>query len=325
MKHILVTGGAGYVGRKLVTKLKDNGYVVTSVDIMPSETTFARAPDFFLWGDIRDQDFMRDALEGIDAVIHLACVSNDPSFDMDREVGKSINFDCFRPIVQAAKALGVQRFIFASSSSVYGVKEEPNVTEDLPLEPMTDYALYKALAEDVLDEERAPGFETVIIRPATVCGYSPAMRLDLCVHILTMAALRTGTIKVFGGSQYRPNIHIDDICDAYIALLQAPAEKVDGEIFNAGASNMTIMHTAELIQKLLHNRDIKIMVTPSDDKRSYHVSSHKITKVLGFLPKKTVADAVFEIITAYESGKIPDPDNDKYYAIRKLKKLGLTV
>lgn len=322
-KHVLITGGAGYVGSKLIPTLMEAGYVVTALDIAPLIET-APKPDFFLQGDIRNPILMKDALEGIDYVIHLACVSNDPSFDMDRQMGKSINYDCMRSIVKAAKNAGVQRFIFASSSSVYGVKSEPDVNEGLPLEPMTDYALYKALGEEILNEERDLGFETVVVRPATVCGIAPAMRLDLCVHILAMAALRTGIINVFGGNQFRPNIHIDDICVAYLMFLQADKSLVDGQTFNVGATNLTIMETALMVRDEL-GQHIKINVTSTNDNRSYHVSSKKVEKVLGFKPRHTVRDAIHEIAYAYEHGYIADPDDPRYYAIRKLKMLGLAA
>src|SRR5277367_2534838 len=211
-KRVMVTGGAGYVGSSLIPKLLAAGYEVSNLDL------YLYGNDLFaahhgnsalreFKGDLRKPEDIRRAVEGCDAVIHLACISNDPSFDLNPDLGKSINYDCFRPLVRAARNAGVKRFIYASSSSVYGVKAEPDVTEDLPLEPLTDYSRFKAMCEDVLAEERSPGMACVTIRPATVCGYAPRLRLDLSVNILTNHAINKGVITVFGGDQLRPNIH----------------------------------------------------------------------------------------------------------------------
>lgn len=322
--RILVTGSAGYVASNLIPKLLDAGHDVVGMDLFQCEWMYRimRGNFHHIMGDIRNTEKVRQAMERCDAVIHLACISNDPTFDFNPEIGKSINYDCFLPMVKAAKDAGVKRFIYASSSSVYGVKSELNVTEDLSLEPLTDYSKYKAMCEEVLLNEREEGFETVIVRPATVCGYAWSIRLDLCVHILTMAALRNGEIKVFGGEQYRPNIHIDDISDAYIALLGADKEKVNGEIFNCGHHNMTIADTANLVKSVLstrYNKRVTIKTTPSTDNRSYHVSSDKIYNAIGFAPHHTVIKAIDGLIEACRAGLILDPDNDKYYAIKRMK------
>src|SRR3954451_24632955 len=206
----MVTGGAGYVGSVLVPQLLAAGHEVTVLDLfMYGEDVFDAVrnnPDLrLIKGDIRDEATINEALRGNNAVIHLACISNDPSFELDPGLGKSINYDCFRPMVRAAKKAGIKRFIYASSSSVYGVKDEAEVTEDLSLEPLTDYSKFKAMCEDVLEEEREPGFTTLTIRPATVCGYGPRQRLDVIVNILTNHAINNRKIKVFGGEQLRPN------------------------------------------------------------------------------------------------------------------------
>lgn len=324
--HIMVTGGAGYVGSKLVPALLDKGYKVTVLDLyMYGEHLFDayKGPNLSeIKGDLRDPRAVERALKGADAVIHLACISNDPSFDLNPELGKSINYDCFEPLVRASKAAGVKRFIYASSSSVYGVKADPNVTEDLPLEPLTDYSKYKAMCEDVLEAEREPGFVAVTIRPATVCGYAPRLRLDLSVNILTNFAVNKGFIKVFGGDQLRPNIHIDDMVDAYLLLLEADDAKVDGKIFNAGYENHSINDIAQMVKKVVGN-DVEIKVEPTNDNRSYHVSSEKIKRELGFTPKRSIEDAVVSLKDAFDAGKVPNSfEDDIYFNIKRMNALG---
>jgi nucleoside-diphosphate-sugar epimerase len=225
--------------------------------------------------------------------------------------------------VQASKAAGVKRFIYASSSSVYGVKSESNVTEELSLEPLTDYSKFKAMCEDVLMEERAPGMVCVTIRPATVCGYAPRLRLDLSVNILTNFAVNKGYITVFGGDQLRPNIHIEDMTDAYLLLLEAPDEAVDGEIFNAGYENHSIMDIARMVKKVV-GRDVEIKVEPTNDNRSYRVNSDKIKRKLGFSTKRSIEDAVRDLKQAFDAGKIPASfDDDRYFNIKRMKVVGL--
>src|SRR5216684_7090950 len=271
-RRVLVTGGAGYVGSRLVPKLLDAGYEVTVLDLyIFGGDVFERLRENAklreVKGDLRKPVEVAHALDGCDAVIHLACISNDPSFDLDPALGRSINFDCFRPLVRASKAAGVRRFVYASSSSVYGIKSDPEVTEDLPLEPLTDYSKYKALCETVLAEEQEPGFVTVTVRPATVCGYAPRLRLDLTVNILTNLAINNGLITVFGGDQLRPNIHIEDMTDLYLLLLEAPAAAVDGKIWNAGYHNLKVLDIAEKVRAKIGS-DVEIVVTPTDDHRS---------------------------------------------------------
>ncbi len=289
-QRVLVTGGAGYVGSNLVPKLLKAGYEVSVLDLYIYGDVFAgierqceAATD---QGDLRNPADVSRALAGCDAVIHLACISNDPSFDLNPELGKSINFDCFRPLVRASKDAGVRRFIYASSSSVYGIKDEIDVTEDLPLAPLTDYSKYKAMCEEVLEEEREPGFVAVTVRPATVCGYAPRLRLDLTVNILTNHAINNGRITVFGGDQLRPNIHIEDMTDLYLMLLEQPDEAIDGKIWNAGYHNLKVRAIADMVRDEV-GRDVDIVVTPTDDHRSYHVSSEKIRRDIGFAAART--------------------------------------
>jgi nucleoside-diphosphate-sugar epimerase len=323
-KRVLVTGGAGYVGSRLVPKLLEAGYEVSVLDL------FIFGEDIFVHlrgnprltevkGDLRNPTDVTRALSGCDAVIHLACISNDPSFDLDPALGRSINYDCFRPLVQASKAVGVRRFIYASSSSVYGIKTDPEVTEDLPLTPLTDYSKFKALCERVLAEEREPGFVTVTLRPATVCGYAPRLRLDLTVNILTNLAVNMQRITVFGGEQLRPNLHVEDMTDLYLILLEAPDRIVDGKIWNAGYDNLKVREIADLVRAKVGS-DVDIVVTPTDDHRSYHVSSQKIRRELGFVPRHSVEDAIVDLKLAFDGGKVPNAmTDDCYYNIKRMQ------
>ena len=329
MKNILVTGGAGYVGAVLVPKLLKAGFAVKVLDLyLYGDDVLAAVKDHPLLkqvkGDIRDVALLEKEIPGTDAIIHLACISNDPSYELNPTLAKTINYDAFFPLVEIAKKNAVKRFIFASSSSVYGVKETPNVTEDLPLEPLTDYSKYKALCEAHLLKEQTKDFTVLILRPATVCGYSPRLRLDLTVNILTNHAVNNNRIKVFGGGQKRPNIHIEDVTDLYIESLKYPAEKIAGKIFNAGYENHTVRQIADLVRENLERPQIEIVVEPTNDNRSYHISSEKIKDELGFEPKHSIAQAVRDLKVAFESGKIPDAMTDnRYYNIKTMQAVNL--
>jgi nucleoside-diphosphate-sugar epimerase len=280
-------------------------------------------------GDIRDISLLSRIMPGCDTVIHLACVSNDPSFELNPSLSRSINYDAFRPLVEMSKENGVRRFIYASTSSVYGVSEAESVTEDHPLVPLTDYNKYKGLCEPILSEYQSPDFTTVTIRPATVCGYSPRMRLDLTVNILTSHAVNLGRITVFGGEQVRPNIHIQDMVDLYRLLLRLPDERIAGKIYNAGYQNHTIARLAEMVrevveQEMPEKKPIEILTTPSDDIRSYHISSEKIKRELGFVPRRTIQEAVRDLVAAFRGGKIPNPFTDpRYYNSKTMQQLQL--
>jgi nucleoside-diphosphate-sugar epimerase len=261
-------------------------------------------------------------LQNIDAVIHLACISNDPSFDLDPKVGKSINYNATKALIDLSIKHKVKRFIYASSSSVYGIKKERNVTEELSLCPLTDYSKYKALCEKYLLEKHSPDFCILIVRPSTVCGYSGRMRLDLTVNMLTMQAIVNKEITVFGGKQMRPNIHIKDMVDFYLKSLKWPKEKIDGKIYNLGYENYSIREIARMIKNTLGDKTVKIKVLPTNDLRSYRVSSQKIKKELGFVAKHTVVQAIKDIASAYQKGLIPNPEtNNKYYNLLKMKEL----
>jgi nucleoside-diphosphate-sugar epimerase len=326
-KRVMVTGGAGYVGSNLVPKLLAAGYQVAVLDLYIYGDVFANLasnPNLTeVKGDLRNPSDVQRALAGCDAIIHLACISNDPSFDLNPDLGRSINYDCFRPLVKASKDAGVKRFIYASSSSVYGVKNDTNVTEDLPLEPLTDYSKYKAMCEEVLDQEREPGFVAVTLRPATVCGYAPRLRLDLTVNILTSHAINNGKITVFGGEQLRPNLHVEDMTDLYVQLLEAPDEVINGKTWNAGYHNLKVREIANMVRDEV-GKNVDIVVTPSDDHRSYHVSSEKIKRDLGFSARRTVSDAIVDLAEAFNAGKVPNAmTDDRYYNIKRMQALKL--
>jgi nucleoside-diphosphate-sugar epimerase len=327
-KRVLVTGGGGYVGAVLVPKLLAAGYGVNVLDLFLYGEDVLDAvrgdPKLrLIKGDLRHLPTVEAALADCDAVIHLACISNDPSFELDPGLGKSINLDAFRPLVRAAKAAQVRRFVYASSSSVYGIKEGVSVTEDLPLEPLTDYSKFKAVCERILEEERAPGFVTLTLRPATVCGYSPRQRLDLVVNILTNHAVNNRRIKVFGGGQLRPNLHIEDMTDLYVQCLAAPDEQIDGRIWNAGYENRSVRQLAETVRNVVGG-PIALEMVPTDDNRSYHVSSERIRREFGFVPQRTVGEAVSDLNEGFKDGRLPDPMNSaRYYNIRVMQEARL--
>ncbi len=328
IKTILVTGGAGYVGAVLVPKLLAKGYRVKVLDLFIYGDNVLKSQNknpglTVVKGDIRDRALLESELSDIDVVIHLACISNDPSYELNPDLGKSINYDAFVTLVELAKKNNVKRFVYASSSSVYGIKEESRVTEDLPLEPLTDYSIYKAKCEEVLLKEATDDFVVTIIRPSTVCGYSPRLRLDLTVNILTNHAINKGIITVFGGEQKRPNIHIQDMTDLYLFLLDQSDEKIHKKIYNVGYQNYKVGEIAEIVKRTLGG-DISIKTTPTNDNRSYHVSSEKIKRELGFEARHTIEEAVLDLQKAFETGKISDPFEDiRYYNIKTMQALNL--
>jgi nucleoside-diphosphate-sugar epimerase len=325
--RVLVTGGAGYVGSALVPRLLDAGYEVTVLDgcLFGPPTLPVDDPRLHMVrGDIRDARAVSGAVAGQDAVIHLACISNDPSFELDPELSTSINLDAFEPLVTAARDAGARRFIYCSSSSVYGVSELAEITEDAPLNPLTLYSRFKAECEPIVFGLQNDHFEAVTIRPATVCGYAPRCRLDLSVNILTNHAVNRRLITVFGGAQLRPNLHIDDMCDAYGLLLEAPSEKIRGETFNVGHQNLSIDDIALLVRGVVERQmpgdPVGIVHEPTDDLRSYHINSDKVARVLGYRPSHTIEDAVVDLCHAFKDGLLPDSfDDDRYYNVRVLR------
>lgn len=328
----MVAGGTGYKGTVLIPKLLKAGHQVVAYDLMLfGESLIPPHPNLtVIKGDVRDIAKYTEAVKGCTDVIHMACISNDPSFELDSELSKTINYDSFEPVVLASKKAGVRRFIFVSSSSVYGVSDAPEVTETHPLLPLTEYNKYKGLCEPLLFKHQASDFVCAVIRPATVCGYSPRMRFDLTVNILTNHAVNKGLITVFGGTQKRPNIHIEDITDLYVQMLEYPAEKISGETFNAGYENFTVSQLAEFVKKVVEEEfpakaPINIVTTTTNDNRSYHVSSKKILAKLGWAPKRTIEDAVRDLCAAFKDGRFgPDTmTNEAFINVKSIKKLGL--
>lgn len=305
---ILVTGACGYKGTVLVPKLLGLGHEVVALDIMWFGNFLSPHPKLkVIQGDVRDIDAID--LSGVDAIIHLSSVANDPCGDLDPKLTWEISALATMQLADKAARKGVKRFIYASSGSVYGVKEEAQVTEDLELKPISEYNKTKMVGERVL-LSYSDQMVVQIIRPATVCGYSPRMRLDVSVNMLTMQALTKGKITVFGGNQIRPNIHIDDITDCYLFLLEHP--EVTG-IYNAGFENISILDIANMVARHI---PAEIVVTPSNDPRSYRVNSDKLLAT-GFKPKKKVEDAICEIIGKYREGVLKD--EDRYYNLRSMQ------
>ena len=326
MKKIFITGGAGYVGSKLVPKLLELDYEVTVLDLMIYGENVLDDHERLkkVKGDIRNKKLLKETIPGHDIVLHLACISNDPSFELNPSLGKSINFDAFEPLVKISVESKVSRFIYASSSSVYGIKKEKNVTEDMKLEPLTDYSKFKADCEKILNSYKSEDFITTTIRPSTVCGYAKRQRLDLVVNILTNHAYHNREIKVFGGDQLRPNVHINDMVNSYLILLDAPSKKINGEIFNVGFKNQTVNELANDVKEVI-GQDVKIIKTKSDDNRSYHVSSEKIKQILGFETKYTVKDAVLDLKNEFEKKSLNNTfENEFFFNIKRMNNINLT-
>ena len=329
MNNILITGGSGYVGTRLIYKLlKETNYNIVNYDIslfgdehLPKHERFNYCKD-----DITDPNKFDNALKNhnIDTVLHLACISNDPTYELNSGISKKINFDCFEDLVKISKKNKVKKFIYASTCSVYGVSDTPNVTEENELKPITDYNKYKALCEPLLKKHLDNDFVGIIIRPATVCGFSEKMRFDLTVNILTNYAYNKGFIKVFGGKQSRPNLHIEDMCELYKILIQNDIKKFNGEIFNVGTENLQIIEIANKVKSIIetkyNKKDIKINIEKSSDIRSYMINSDKIKKLLGFNFKKSVDDAIIDLCNAFDNQLIMDSFSDQWSNIKVLQK-----
>ena len=324
MERIFITGGAGYVGSVLTPYLLNKGYHVTVLDLFMYGNTLFPHPNLrIIKGDIRDKKLLEKNLKDIDVVIHLACISNDPSFELNPNLGKSINLDAFPELVSISKFSKIKKFIYASSSSVYGIKSEPNVNEEMSLEPLTDYSKFKADCEKILSMYSSDDFITTSIRPATVCGYSKRQRLDLVVNILTNHAYHNKKIKVLGGDQLRPNIHIYDMCMSYLKILNSPKEKINNQAFNVGFENHSVSDLADLVKKNISD-DIEIIKTATNDNRSYHVSSEKISNLLDFQPKKNIENAVIDLKKAFNENLLINTfDNEFYFNIKRMNNINL--
>jgi nucleoside-diphosphate-sugar epimerase len=326
MKKIFITGGAGYIGARLVPILLKKNFKVTVYDTFFFGNTLKKNKNLkIIKGDIRNIKKLSNSSKNYDVFLHLACISNDTSYELNKKLSKSVNFDCFEPMVIEAKKNHIKRFIYASSSSVYGVSKKKNVKENHPLLPLTLYNKYKGLCEPLLFKHTTKDFSGVIFRPATVCGYSPRMRFDLSVNILTNFAYNKKIINVFGGKQLRPNLHILDYCDAVLKLINAPKSKINNKIFNVGHQNMSISNIANLVKRIVSykiKKKIQIFTSKSNDKRSYHINSDKIYKELNFKPKRGVEEAVLEIYKSFEKGLFSKSfDNINYYNVKKMIKL----
>jgi len=302
---VLVTGGCGYKGHVLVPKLLAKGHQVIAFDTQWFGNYHQPHPNLTVTkGDVCQIDTI--PLDGVDCIIHLSSIANDPCGDLNPKLTWEVSALATMQLADKAKRLGIKHFIYASSGSVYGIKEELQVTEDLELKPISEYNKTKMVGERVL-LSYADDMTVQIIRPATVCGYSPRMRLDVSVNMLTVQALSKGKITVFGGKQVRPNIHIDDITDLYLYLLEHP--EITG-VYNAGFENISILDIANMVTKYI---PVEIIVTESNDPRSYRVNSDKLLAT-GFKPKKSVEDAIREIIEHYKQGTIKD--EDRYYNLK---------
>ena len=325
---IIIAGGAGYVGSCLVPILLRKNYQVTVYDIMFFGSSFLPKDKNLkiIEGDIRDKKKLETSCQNHDVFLDLACISNDTSFAIDERLSTTINLDAFEPMVIAAKQSGIKRFIYASSSSVYGISEEKDVKEDHKLLPLTLYNKFKGLCEPLLFKHTNNNFEGVVFRPATVCGYAPRQRLDLSVNILTNFAVNKKMIKIFGGDQLRPNLHINDYCDAVEVLINAESEKIKNEIFNIGYQNLSINQISEIVKnvviKELSYEDIKIEKVKSNDNRSYHINSDKIYNVLGYKPKRSIESAVADLCNAFKKNLLPNSfTDDMYFNVERLKKI----
>jgi len=327
MKKIFITGGAGYCGSRLVPFLLKKNFKITVFDIMYFGKKFLPKHKNLkiIKGDIRDTRKLEKACKGHEIFINLSCISNDASFELDKNLSKTINLDAFEPMVKAAKRSGIRRFIYASSSSVYGLSKKKNVKEDHPLLPLTLYNKYKGMCEPKLLKHTDENFTGVIFRPATVCGYAPRLRLDLSVNILTSHAYFKNKILVFGGKQLRPNLHVQDYCNVLLKLISVDKKLVQNEIFNVGYQNMSILNIAKKVKKIVEkklNKKIPLEIVKSNDNRSYHINSDKIKNKIKFRPKYSIDYAVNELCNEFKKNKLKNVFNKNiYYNVKTVMKL----
>ena len=330
-KKIFITGGAGYAGSRYVPQLLASGNKVTIFDTFYFGDYLENHKNLNkIKGDIRNTNLIEKSCRDHDIFIHLACMSNDTSFELDEKLSTEINFDCFEGMVKAAKLSKIKRFIYASTSSVYGISDAKDIKEDHPFKPLTLYNKFKGLCEPILFKYSDKNFETVIFRPATLRGYSPRQRFDLSVNVLTANAIVNNKILVFGGSQLRPNLHILDYCDLLDLLISAETPKIQNKIFNVGYQNLSIMEIAKIVREVVlkefaKKEEILIEVQKSNDLRSYHINSDKIREELNFIPKYTIEDAVIEICDAFKKNSFTDAlNNTKYFNVKRIKELNIS-
>ena len=331
MSKILITGGFGYMGSRLTPHLLQLGHDVRVLDLMLYTSAgldaLKRDPAFpqykgrfdLITGDLRDPEVVKKAVSGREAIIHLGAISNDPTGEMDEALTRQVNFDAVGMLLSLARAAGVKRFINASSSSVFGIKNVSNVTEDLEPEPLTFYSKYKMLSEWLVTSASSGDFCTVNLRPATICGYSPRQRFDLTVNKLTADAVRKRIITVHGGQQRRPNVGINDMNNVYAQLVETDASRINGRTFNFGFENLKVIEIAELIQSELADLKVEIKVTDTLDQRDYHISSAKILNVLPYKPVSSIRQEVAHLRKALESGNFPDIDAPEHYNMKFMK------
>ncbi len=319
MPKTLVIGGGGYVGSVLCPELVAHGHTVVAYDtfwygkhVLPHSVNI-------VVGDMRDIPLLKESLAGCDNVIHLACISNDPSFDLNPELGKAINLDCFPSVCQAVREAGVKHFIYASSSSVYGI-HDGDVTEQTECNPLTDYSRFKLECERYLRTKDMGNTMWTIVRPATVCGAAPRLRLDLIVNALTVSALANRKITVHGGAQLRPNVVIKDMVRAYVAILGADSRRVYRETFNVGGTNLSVEKLAHKVASTIKDPELIIETTPTDDLRSYHINSERIYSKLSFEPLYSIENAVYSLMAVFPHLTYPMLNSD-YYNIKKMQEI----
>jgi nucleoside-diphosphate-sugar epimerase len=327
MKKIFITGGAGYCGSRLVPFLLKKKFKITVYDILYFGKKFLPKHKNLkiIKGDIRDTKHLEKTCKDHDIFINLSCISNDASFELDKNLSKTINLDAFEPMVKIAKKNGIKRFIYASSSSVYGLSKKRNVKENHPLVPLTLYNKYKGMCEPKLFKHTDENFTGIVFRPATVCGFAPRLRLDLSVNILTTHAYFNNKILVFGGKQLRPNLHVQDYCDALLKLIKTDKKLVQNEIFNVGYQNMSILNIAKKVKKIVEKKlkkKISLQIVKSNDNRSYHINSDKIKDKIKFKPKYSIDYAVNELCDEFKKNKIKNVfKNNVYYNVKTLMKI----
>jgi nucleoside-diphosphate-sugar epimerase len=331
MSKILITGGFGYMGSRLTPHLLQLGHDVRVLDLMlytsagldalRRDSSFPQYKGRFdlIAGDLRDPEVVKKAVSGRETIIHLGAISNDPTGEMDEALTRQVNFDAVGMLLALARAAGVKRFINASSSSVFGIKDVSNVTEDLEPEPLTFYSKYKMLSEWLVTSASSGDFCTVNLRPATICGYSPRQRFDLTVNKLTADAVRKRVITVHGGQQRRPNVGINDMNNVYAQLVETEASRINGRTFNFGFENLKVIEIAELIQSELADLKVEIKVTDTLDQRDYHISSAKILNALPYKPVSSIRQEVAHLRKALESGSFPDIDAPEHYNMKFMK------